>query len=394
MSSELVQPETFQLPEQAAPLLVQLGLTYRCNLTCSHCYALYRRSKDEFTLDEIRDLADELYKAGACSLVYSHGENMIRRDFHEAAAIFRDLDFYQTLMLNGFYVQNSEDARNLIDAGINRCMVSIDSIDPSIHDEVRGKEGAFEHAQRAIDLLLAGGMETVGFSTTLDVHNYGDVDRVVDFAVERGVHAISFMQNRYNRTSIFDASLWPKYREVCTRLYELMLAHRGVLDIYTHDPFMLTLLDDRLEDNGERADFIGANLCNVGVSMVSIDPVGNVSGCNFIEEAIGNVRKEPFWDIWERLCDRYSDRRDPPSGPCSSCSVKSACVGGCKAFHYNGKYDQRCGSQRFNEAAPHQLTGVTTEIPDRDPSTPAGVFLGSTIPRIRTDVSSSAGGGQ
>ena len=103
----LVQPSEYQLPELPLPLLVQLGLTYRCNLKCSHCYALYRRNRDEFTLAEIESLADQLYAAGSASLVYSHGENMIRRDFHQAAAIFSERDFYQTLMLNGFYVRST-----------------------------------------------------------------------------------------------------------------------------------------------------------------------------------------------------------------------------------------------------------------------------------------------
>ncbi|PKV98962.1 radical SAM/SPASM domain-containing protein [Nocardia fluminea] len=378
----LVQPSEFQLPEHPIPLLVQLGLTYRCNLKCSHCYALYRRSRDEFSLPEIESLANDLYRAGSASLVYSHGENMIRRDFHDAAATFRDLDFYQTLMLNGFYVRTANDAQRLVDAGINRAMVSIDSIDPAIHDKVRGKVGAFDVAQRALRLLKDAGMPTVGFSTTIDTHNYEHVAQIVDFALALGVDAVSFMQNRYNLQGVFDRGLWPRYRDVCRDLYELTLEYQGTLDIYTHDPFMLTLLDDRMGDRANREAFIGSNLCNVGTSMVSIDPVGNVSGCNFIEESIGNVRDEPFADIWDRLVARYSDRTDPPSGPCGSCSALDGCLGGCKAFHYNGKYDERCGAQRFPDATPHAVGTAERGIPAPEPSRAPGVFVG--LPRLRT----------
>jgi len=141
-----VRPEEYQLPELRVPILVQLGLTYRCNLRCAHCYALYKRDKNEFTLDELRALADELVRAGSAAVVYSHGENMIRRDFHAAATIFRERGFYQTLMLNGFFVREPADAERLIDAGINRTMVSIDSSDPEVHDRVRGQAGAFDRA--------------------------------------------------------------------------------------------------------------------------------------------------------------------------------------------------------------------------------------------------------
>jgi radical SAM protein with 4Fe4S-binding SPASM domain len=375
----LASPEAYQLPEVAMPILVQLGLTYRCNLKCSHCYALYRRSREEFTIAEIEDLADQLARCGSASLVYSHGENMIRRDFHEAAAIFRDRGFYQTLMLNGFYVRNEADGRRLVEAGINRTMVSIDSIDPAIHDEVRGKSGAFDVAIRALGFLKAAGIDTVGFSTTIDTHNYKQVARIAEFALETGVDAVSFMQNRYNLTNVFERSVWPIYEMVCRELYELILRYQGVLDIYTHDPFMLTVLDDRLANREARDVFIGSNLCNVGTSMVSIDPVGNVSGCNFIEESIGNVRDEPFADIWDRLVSRYSDREHTPEGPCGSCSALSSCMGGCKAFHYNGKYDERCGAQRFVDVKQHGLDSTFKTIPDNAPGRAPGVFLG--LPR-------------
>ncbi|WP_285742444.1 radical SAM protein [Lentzea sp. NBRC 105346] len=378
--SARAEPADFQLPESAVPILVQLGLTYRCNLACKHCYALYRRDRNEFTLAEIRTLADELYDAGSAAVVYSHGENMIRRDFHDAASIFAERDFYQTLMLNGFYVRSTVDATRLAEAGINRTMVSVDSADPKVHNEVRGKDGAFDRALEAVDHLLASDINTVGFSCTIDKHNYDDIDLIVELALERGVHAVSFMQNRYNLRDVFDRTLWARYQQVCRDLYELMLRHRGRLDIYTHDPFMLTLLDQRLDDNAAREDFIGANLCNVGTSMVSIDPVGNVTGCNFINESIGNVREEPFADIWSRLVDRYSDRTDPPRGACTDCSALSACMGGCKAYHYVDKYDERCGQVRFGEPTPHGLPAATVEalIPDRA----AGVFLG--MPRLET----------
>ncbi|WP_067682380.1 radical SAM/SPASM domain-containing protein [Nocardia miyunensis] len=377
----LTWPEEYQLPEHPLPILVQLGLTYRCNLTCQHCYALYRRSRDEFSLAEIDDLADQLYRAGSASLVYSHGENMIRRDFHEAAAIFRDRDFYQTLMLNGFYVRTAADAARLVETGINRTMVSIDSIDPHVHDKVRGKKGAFEVAVKALRLLKDAGIPAVGFSTTIDTHNYSDIERIAEFARDLGVDAVSFMQNRYNLTGVFDRSLWPTYLQVCQNLYQLMLDYQGTLDVYTHDPFMLTVLDDRLSDRTAREAFIGSNLCNVGTGMVSIDPVGNVSGCNFIEESIGNVREEPFQQIWDRLVDRYSDRSDPPTGPCGSCSALGPCMGGCKAFHYNGKYDERCGAQRFIDPEPHELATADRPIPETAPTRSPGVFVG--LPRMR-----------
>ncbi|MBI1758784.1 MAG: radical SAM protein [Actinobacteria bacterium] len=379
--NHLTVPADHQLPTTTIPILVQLGLTYRCNLTCSHCYALYRRDRHEFTLDEIKNLATELHCSGSAAVVYSHGENMIRSDFHAVAATFRDLDFYQTLMLNGFYVRQRRDAQRLAGAGVNRTMISVDSADPEVHDRVRGRAGAYGRALSAVDLLLDSDVDTVGFSCTIDRHNYDAIPDIVDLAVRTGVHAVSFMQNRYNQREVFDRDLWLAYERVCHDIYELILRHRGRLDIYTHDPFMLTLLDDRLVDEHARAAFIGSNLCNVATSMVSIDPVGNVTGCNFIPEVIGNVRDEPFAAIWGRLVTRYSDNRQPPTGACTGCGALATCMGGCKAYHYVGKYDERCGRTRFGEPVAHGLpvASVGSVLPDREP----GVFLGLPRPASR-----------
>ena len=291
-------------------------------------------------------------------------------------------------MLNGFYVRSTADAEKLIAAGINRVMVSIDSVDPAVHDSVRGRQGAYDVAVHALRLLKQAGLQTVGLSTTIDKHNYDRVEEIAELARNLGVDAVSFMQNRYNLTGALDRAQWERYDSDCRRLYELTLQHQGSLDVYTHDPFMLTILDDRLDDRAAREAFIGSNLCNVGTSMVSIDPVGNVSGCNFIEEAIGNVRDEPFQAIWHRLVARYSDKTSPPDGPCTSCSTIGSCMGGCKAFHYNGKYDERCGAQRFNEDDPHGLEYGHRAIPSNSPDRAPGVFLG--MPR-RTGVSRREG---
>ncbi|TFF34571.1 radical SAM/SPASM domain-containing protein [Mucilaginibacter psychrotolerans] len=376
----LLQPEEFQLTDNPIPILVQLGLTYKCNLKCDHCYALYHRDLNELSYDELKDLMTQLYNAGSCSVVYSHGENLIRKDFHEIAKMISGFDIYQTLMTNGFYLQTEEEVSRLKETGINRVLVSIDSPRKEVHDRVRGVEGAFEKAVSSLRMLQQGGIPTVGFSTTIDVHNYNTVRELVEMAKSMGLGAISLMQNRYNKPGIFMHDLWIDYVDTCKSIYELILENEGIIDIYTHDPFMLTLLDQRMTNNDKRAAFIGSNLCNVATSMVSIDPVGNISGCNFIEEIIGNVRNEPFISIWDRLVKRYNDKDAPPDGPCSGCNAVRACVGGCKAFHYNGKYDERCGKRRFGEDSVHEVTELS--LPNY-PTAPSFKTAAKYNPRIK-----------
>lgn len=372
-------------PMASIPLLVQLGLTYRCNLKCPHCYALYRRDLNEFTTEEAMKLINDLYDAGASAIVYSHGENMIRKDFHDVARAISDLGMYQTLMANGFYVKDEASAERLKNTGVNRVLISLDSSIQEEHDRNRGQQGAYEVALKAADLLRSAGVPTVGFSTTIDAWNYARIPEIVGIALEHGLHAISFMQNRYNRPGVFQRPQWREYHRVCREIYEISIKNRGVLDVYTHDPFMLSLLDDRIIDPLEREDFIGANACNVGKSMVSIDPVGNVVACNFLDEVFGNVREEPFSDIWNRLVNHYANRHAALNGPCSGCSQESSCAGGCQAFHFHGIFDERCGEIRFGENIPHRNFTNLQPLPQFRKAAEK-VVPGTYIPKEKTKI--------
>lgn len=336
---------------------MQLGVTYRCNFKCVHCYALYRRSQQEFRFKEIENLLHSLRDLGATSIVYSHGESLVRRDFFDIAAIANQAGFFQTLMTNGSLIKSQSQASKLLASGIDRVLVSLDSADQIVHDTIRGVDGAFQSALAAIDHLKNVGISWIGFSSAIDRHNYGNISDIVTLAIKHKINGISFMQNRYNSPGVFDQSLWNEYKSTCKAIYESMLQYRDQLDIYSHDPFMLHLLDQRLTDPLERAAFIGANQCNVGRSMISIDPCGDVSACNFIDEVIGNVHEESIEKIWNRLVKRYDSRNAASSAstPCSDCVDASFCQGGCKTFHYSGSYDQRCGMQRVWENAPHNI---------------------------------------
>ena len=80
--------------------------------------------------------------------------------------------------------------------------------------------------------------------------------------------------------------------------------------------------------------------CGAGLSVVGIDSVGNVRGCEsmyderFIE---GNLRLRSLREIWEDP-DAFSyNRRFDPSlltGECASCEMGAYCAGGCRSYNY------------------------------------------------------------
>lgn len=331
------------LPLQRLPLLIQLGLTYRCNYKCLHCYANERRNHiTELSLSEIRGIFQQLYNMGSCAIVYSHGESLIRRDFYQAAALADEFGFYQTLMTNGYYISSANICQQLSDSGIKRIMISLDSSDRIWHDKQRSFTGAYDRVLTSIPLLKEVGIPTVGFSMAIGPHNYDQVTKVIHLALKLGIDAISLMPIRNFNGDLWDIAGKQDYSKIRQKIYDLCIEYSDKLEIYTHDPLMLPLLDARLSKKKERDDYIGANMCNVGIGMISIDPIGDVRGCNFLPRVIDNVRDNSIESIWEKLLGVYGDPADLADQTCCDCNYRKLCQGGCKAFQQSNNRDQRC----------------------------------------------------
>ncbi len=82
------------------PLYCYFELTYRCNLSCKHCYApkIYG---EELSLNEIDSILDQLLKIGTLQLLLTGGEILIREDFFDIAFLARSKGFILGLMTNG-----------------------------------------------------------------------------------------------------------------------------------------------------------------------------------------------------------------------------------------------------------------------------------------------------
>lgn len=339
------------------PALLQLGLTYRCNLKCPHCYALFHRTRREFTEDEVYGLIDDAYDLGTTKVVYSHGENLIRKDFHRIAAYIAKKGMYQTLMSNGFYLMDRPRAVALAEAGIKKVMISIDSSDQAEHNQNRGHHSAYLWATKAIEMLKAETDMDVGISMAIDPRNYRTVGDVARLGEHLGVDHISYMQVRPNKPNTFESYNWSNYADICRTLYELIVEYRGRINIYTHDPFMNTLVDDRTPPGPIREDFFAHNDCNVGKYMLSICPNGDVTACNFIDRVVGNLNDTPLAEVWDRTVEEYNDDTWR-EGSCARCSRYSVCRTGCKAFHlpHTSHIDKRCETAPFDPAIPPDLT--------------------------------------
>jgi len=109
---------------------LRLSVTDRCNFRCQYCMpaeGLPWLERDAvLRFEEIERLVALLAKMGIRSVRLTGGEPLVRRDFPRLAAMLAPLVGDLSVTTNGYLLER--DAAALVDAGINRFNVSVDSL--------------------------------------------------------------------------------------------------------------------------------------------------------------------------------------------------------------------------------------------------------------------------
>jgi GTP 3',8-cyclase len=109
---------------------LRLSVTDRCNFRCQYCMPAeglpWLEREAVLSFEEIERLVALLATMGISSLRLTGGEPLVRRDFPRLAAKLAPLVDDLSVTTNGYLLER--DAAALVDAGINRFNVSVDSL--------------------------------------------------------------------------------------------------------------------------------------------------------------------------------------------------------------------------------------------------------------------------
>ena len=326
--------------------LVVWNMTNRCNLRCRHCYisAEDRSYADELTTDEAKAFLDDLGEMQAPVVLFSGGEPLIRKDAYELTKHGTAAGLRVVYSTNGTLI-TQEVAENLAEAGAKYVGVSLDGA-REIHDQFRGREGAFDDALRGLAHASAAGIP-VGARFTLNKVNMADLPAVIDAVVEHNIPRFCMYHLVYTGRGEEMIELDTSHEEkreimdfVAKKTQELHAA--GVtLEILTVDNHAdgVYLYRKVQEEQPERADEVKQLLdmhggCSAGVKISNVDPTGNVHPCQFWPHVtLGNVREKKFSEIWlsedDDFLNMMRDKSAHLKGRCGDCNFNSIC-GGCR----------------------------------------------------------------
>jgi GTP 3',8-cyclase len=109
---------------------LRLSVTDRCNFRCQYCMPAeglpWLEREAVLSFEEIERVVALLATMGISSLRLTGGEPLVRRDFPRLAAKLAPLVDDMSVTTNGYLLER--DAAALVDAGINRFNVSVDSL--------------------------------------------------------------------------------------------------------------------------------------------------------------------------------------------------------------------------------------------------------------------------
>jgi radical SAM protein with 4Fe4S-binding SPASM domain len=351
-----------------APVSVVWSLSYGCNLRCMHCYQnASRPSPDELTLEEQLGVVDQMAQAGVSMIVLSGGEPLTNPHLSKLIERIRTYDIAVSIDSNGV-LMNRAVVKSLKRAGVASVELSLDSIDPGVHDRFRGLNGAFEKTLNALDLCSEAGFFTT-IATTTTAMNYADSSKLIALAKSHGADRVVFFdlipagrgrgieQLRLSQRQLLDLMALVKREstgngiEVFTELPQFVvysstddakpISNHADRTISIERFTVSTFFDCTGRNNAYRrfARYLGG--CPAGRIYCNIQPNGDVTPCMFMPEypVAGNLRKQSFKEIWNSETFQALRDRTRLKGKCGECKFAIVC-GGCraKAAAHEGDY--------------------------------------------------------
>ncbi len=299
--------------------LAILHLTWRCNLRCKHCFSNTWMG-DELETEKVFELIDILWETGVEKLNFSGGEFLLRNDWLKIFNYAIKKDFQIYLQTNGTTITR-EIAENLGEALV---FVSLDYVG-NRHDLLRGKEKTFDKAIQALNYL-----ENPWIRSTIFNDNIEDLKRMIDIAYENGWGFAGFILVPIGH-GLTLANKVPNAKQL-KDAYEYALEKSNLYSKIVMRDFHFFLNNkERFEKRKKRFKRFG--YCPAGRFRVSLDPLGNVTPCPYIQKQAGNILKDDLDSILTRTEEISEKIRSTQIMKCGDCKHINNCKGGCLAHN-------------------------------------------------------------
>ena len=285
------------------PTYVYIEITRKCNCKCEYCQ-ISNMDNSDIDLELYKKILKQLRDLNCFEIRLGGGEPLLNAKLNDILQLSEGFSIW--LCTNGIML--TEDmCKTLKQHNVLGVRVSLDSLNPELHNRIRKNHSAFQSATKNMKLAKEFGLE-VCLSMTIGHHNIDEVENMKQFAKENGYKFLTHFVMPIGNGESFNSQ-----KEIS-------------------EDKKISLLN---EESGERS-------CVAGNQSFAIDSMGNVSACTFLK-TVANIKEVDLKDIINikfdkylkaipnsKLCEKCEFKKTMNDGKCMACEI---CRGGCWAIY-------------------------------------------------------------
>jgi radical SAM protein with 4Fe4S-binding SPASM domain len=183
---------------------------------------------------QMEHILSKLVDVGIKQVTFGGGEPLLYPDLTKWVEWLSKQGIVVNITSNGFFL-SQELAYELADCGLNQIQMNVESIEPHVHDWVRGKEGAYKRVLAAIKHALEANLVVVS-QIVVTSENLSNILHVVAFSRRLGVQRARVWDMTPSGLALEHPKLFPQgYIDMLSRL--VGLAHEmGAVKIQSYEP--------------------------------------------------------------------------------------------------------------------------------------------------------------
>lgn len=274
---------------------LRISITNRCNINCIYCHHDgMLNSHIEMTHDEIYHICKLAKDMGVERIRLSGGEPLVRRDLVEIVEKINTLGFRDiSITTNGISLKDI--AQDLVDAGLNRVNVSLDTLDEKTYENITGKN-YLEEVKAGLIKSVEVGMSPVKINmVVMKGINDEEIMDMFDFSKQHGIilQLIEIIESESCEDNDFNS----KYH------FELAEFEKGLAEIADKIVTRENMQDRKkyFIDNGQIEivhPIENTNFCK-NCTRLRITPEGKIKPCL--------LRNDNLVDLVDYIREGYSD---------------------------------------------------------------------------------------
>ena len=286
--------------ETSAPYRVDLALTYRGDAADTLDPEARRRVDRELTTEEWQQIMQNLWGVGVPHVCFTGGEPTLRDDLVDMVQYAEKQGLVTGLLTNGRRLQEQEFLDRLLLAGLDHIQITMASHRPEVHDDIVGRDGAWEETDTGLRNAIAGDVYVVVHIVVVPA-NADSVAETVSYLADLGVPAIALSSPLATATEKDQAQMQGALEEAQNAVHE-------------HD---LTLVWDLAAPyshvNPVEAE-IGLTPEQVVRQHLYVEPDGDVLPTQGYNVVLGNMLRDSWEAIWQHPERKKLGSAKPSSG--------------------------------------------------------------------------------